>query len=172
MDVLSQSQAPAVRDPDAEFAAFFDAAYAGLVRSLFVVTGNKLEAEDLVQEAMARAYERWRRVSTMSSREGYVYRVAVNLNRKRLHRLRRHLQAITLASANAGEPLETATRTALLQAVTRLPENQRVALVLTEFWGLPSHEVAGILGVKAASVRSRVHRARSSLRASLGGDDG
>lgn len=80
-----------------EFTEFFQAQYPDLVRGLFLLTADRDEAEELAQEAMARAYARWDRIATMRSPGGYVYRTAVNLNRKRLRRLairtRRMLQS-------------------------------------------------------------------------------
>ncbi|HZA40654.1 MAG TPA: sigma factor [Actinomycetota bacterium] len=51
---------------------------------LILLTADRHEAEELAQEAMARAYAWWDRVGRMNSPGGYVYRTAVNLNRKRL----------------------------------------------------------------------------------------
>jgi len=69
------------------FEAFFQREYPGLVRALYLLTADLPEAEDLAQETMARVYEKWDRVGRMDSPGGYVYRVAVNLNRQRLRHL-------------------------------------------------------------------------------------
>src|SRR5437870_2808080 len=67
-----------------EFDEFFRVEYERLAKALLLVTGSRSDAEDLAQEALARAYERWERVKRMESPLGYVYRTALNLNRKRL----------------------------------------------------------------------------------------
>lgn len=73
--------------PPLEFGEFFRAEYPGLVRAFYVLTANQSEAEELAQEAMARAYERWERVGAMESLAGYLYRIGVNVNRHRLRHL-------------------------------------------------------------------------------------
>src|SRR5437899_10060597 len=70
-----------------DFESFFRTEYPTLVRMLFLLTGSSAEAEDLAQEALARAFERWKRIREMDSPGGYVCRTALNLNRKRLRRL-------------------------------------------------------------------------------------
>src|SRR5262245_25047505 len=69
------------------FRWFFEAEYVRLCQALYLITGDAYEAEDLAQEAMTRALERWDRVGVMESPAGYVYRTALNLNRKRIRRL-------------------------------------------------------------------------------------
>jgi hypothetical protein len=64
-------------DEARDFDAFFDQEYTPLLRLLFAMTGNLTEAEELAQEAMTRAFERWGRISGMDSPAGYVYRMAV-----------------------------------------------------------------------------------------------
>src|ERR671914_2420350 len=66
-----------------DFAEFFELEHARLGRAIYLLTGDAVEAEDLVQEAMARAFERWDRVSLMAEPAGYVYRIASNLHRRR-----------------------------------------------------------------------------------------
>jgi len=53
---------------------------------MYLLTGDRREAEDLAQEALVRAFERWSRVRSMANPPGYVYRTAINLNRNRLRR--------------------------------------------------------------------------------------
>src|SRR5688572_10314123 len=76
----------AVEEPVA-FEGFFHREYPRLVKSLYLTTSDLLEAEELAQEAMARVFERWDRVKAMDAPGGYLYRTAMNLNRKRLRRL-------------------------------------------------------------------------------------
>jgi RNA polymerase sigma factor (sigma-70 family) len=171
--VVETARLPCVREghPTVEFAEFFRDEYPGLVRALYLLTTNLVEAEELAQEAMARAYERWDRVSLMESPGGYVYRAAVNLNRKRLRHLavraRRLLSFPRQASRSGPEE-----RTELTAALASLPVRLREAFMLVEWVGVSTEEAGRILGIKPASVRSRIHRARVLLRESLfeGGD--
>jgi DNA-directed RNA polymerase specialized sigma24 family protein len=83
------------------FEAFFQAEYPGLVRALYLLTGDQDEAEDLAQATMARVYERWDRVRVMDSPAGYVYRAAVNLHRQRLRHLAVRARRLLAMAAQA-----------------------------------------------------------------------
>jgi RNA polymerase sigma factor (sigma-70 family) len=87
--VISQDERT-VADPEGrlmEFEPFFEREYPRLARALYLVTGDRAEAEDLAQEAMVRVYERWEHVRNTDSPAGYLYRTALNLHRSRLRRL-------------------------------------------------------------------------------------
>ena len=146
-----------------DFDAFFDQEYTPLLRLMFAMTRSHVEAEELAQEAMTRALERWDRVSAMGSPAGYVYRTAVNLNRSRLRRLRRQLRwARDLARSSNPDP---ETVGSLVAALAMLPTAQREALLMVEWLGLRADEASQILGISPSSVRSRVHRAKATLAA-------
>jgi RNA polymerase sigma-70 factor, ECF subfamily len=148
------------------FEEFFQAEYRGLVRALYLLTADLGEAEELAQETMARVYERWDRVRIMDSPGGYVYRVAVNLNRHRLRHLAvraRRLLAISVHT-DSGQP---ETRTEIIEAIASLPAGQRQAFMLVEWLGMSAEEAGQVMKIAAASVRSQVHRARASLRERL-----
>ena len=155
------------RHPRIEFAEFFAAEYPGLVRGLWLLTADLAESEELAQEAMARAYERWDRIGRMDSPGGYVYRAAVNLNRKRLRHLAVRARRL-LATGPSDDPVQqSAIGSDVAAAIASLSRGQREALMLVEWFGMNSEEAAPILGITAASVRSRVHRARAALRRRL-----
>src|SRR3954447_4110259 len=84
------------------FADFFAAHHVRLGRSIYLLVGDRLEAEDLVQEALGRAYERWDRVSRMSDPAGYVYQVAANLHKRRMRRRKRE-QTLTNVDERPGD---------------------------------------------------------------------
>ena len=155
----------------AEFAEFFRGEYAGLVRGLSVLTADIGEAEELAQEAMARAYERWDRVGLMRSPGGYVYRVAVNLNRKRHRNLAMRARRLFTADTNADIPSQLEVEGEVFEAIASLSRGQREAFLLVEWLGLSSDEAGPILGIAPASVRSRLHRARTILRERLRDED-
>ena len=156
------------------FEEFFERSYRRLAQAMLLMTGDRSEAEDLAQEAMARVYERWRRVRGMASPEGYLYRTALNLNRKRLRRLavrrRHHLPGCD--AARSADPLEAAeARADLLRVFTALRPGHREVLVLVDWLGLDAEEAGHVLGLSPASTRSRLHRARAAARAFIGGND-
>ena len=155
------------------FDEFFERESLRLGRAIYLVTGDRDEAEDIVQEALARAYERWDRVSRMDEPAGYVYRIASNIYRRR-SRLRLRLRTLVdrrLISEQPDPAAEADTRVDLLAALAALPRNQREALVLVELLGFDAEAVAKTLGMKPAAVRVRLHRARLRLREILGGED-
>jgi RNA polymerase sigma-70 factor, ECF subfamily len=156
------------------FEEFFQAEYPGLVRALYLVTGDQGEAEELAQATMARVYERWDRVRAMESPAGYVYRAAVNLHRKRLRHLavRARRLLVMTARAESAQPSVPGARLELADAIASLPVGQRQAFMLVEWLGLSSEEAARILRIAPASVRTRIHRARAALREWLGDDGG
>jgi RNA polymerase sigma factor (sigma-70 family) len=121
---------------------------------------------------MARAYERWDRVSRMAEPAGYVYRIASNLHRRRAGRHRRldHLQA-DLASPPVDIAESVGQAADVWAALSRLTRQQRDAVILVEFMGYDAETAGRVLGIAAASVRVRLHRARMKLRETLGGND-
>ncbi len=153
-----------------DFSGFFHAEYERLLRALYLLTGNADEGEDLAQEAMVRVLERWDRVRRMASPTGYLFRTALNLHRSRLRRLLvlgRHLVAPTGGSDPADE---VAARDELGRLLAMLPAGQREALILVEWVGMDPEAAGAILGIEPVSVRVRVSRARTQLRAARGVD--
>jgi RNA polymerase sigma-70 factor (ECF subfamily) len=154
-----------------EFEEFFHREHRRLGQALFLLTGNRGEAEDLAQEALTRAFERWDRIRATESPTGYVYRIAVNAYRKRLRRLRRPSQIWTGADSSP-DPAEVAgSRADIHRALRELSIEQREALILVEWLGYDAEEAGRLLGIEPVSVRGRLHRAREKLRRELGGTD-
>jgi RNA polymerase sigma factor (sigma-70 family) len=152
------------------FEDFFRDTYARLVRALLALTGDRSEAEELAQEALARAFERWERVRVMASAEGYVFRTALNLHRMSWRRsvVRRRLAPST---SEVDPIVATERREDLSRALRSLSHGQRAALFLVEWFGLGTEEAARVLGVRPTAIRVRLHRARTKLRERLGGSD-
>ncbi|MGZ4130579.1 MAG: sigma-70 family RNA polymerase sigma factor [Actinomycetota bacterium] len=154
-----------------DFSEFFRREYPRLARACLLLTSDRTEAEELAQEALARAYPKWSDIATMASPVGYVYRTALNLNRKRLRRL-----AVRARRAVAPRPTPDAVdaiedRLDLLRGIRALPRGQREALVMIEWLDLDVEEAASLLRIAPASVRGRLHRARQTLRERFGGND-
>lgn len=157
------------RHLEADFGAFFEAEYEQLFQAMYLMCGNKADAEDLAQEAMARAFERWERIQAAESPIGYIFQIAFNLNRSLLRRAGRALR-----SGRAGtsiEPNVGQARLEVLEALSSLPRSQREALVLTEWLGFSADEAGRVLRIEPSSVRGRVHRARTFLRKRFGDAD-
>jgi RNA polymerase sigma-70 factor (ECF subfamily) len=153
----------------------FDEFYLGtrlhLLRQLTLMTGDSEAAADVLQEAYARAWQRWRHVSSLKDPAAWVrtvaWRVAISQHRRSLvasDRLRRFLvpEAAVDRTPVTDEVLD-------LRAALRLlsPEHRR-ALVLYEMCGLSIAQVAAETGVAEGTVKSRLARARAALAAALG----
>lgn len=150
-----------------EFEQFYDAAFGRLVGQLFVVTGDLHEAEDVVQEAFARASTRWSRIQTYQLPEAWVRRVALNLAASAAHRRRRRLAILARLVRPPEVPPASDEILDLLQALGRLPMSQRQPVVLHHLLQMPVEEVAGELGISTGSVKARLFRGRQALAAQL-----
>jgi RNA polymerase sigma factor (sigma-70 family) len=155
-----------------DFEDFYRATFPNLVRAMFLLVPDDAEAEELAQEAMVRVYERWDRVGSMESPSGYVYQVAVNLNRRRIRSLAiRTRRLLTVRAGLQHVPPPESDRD-LAVAIGSLSIRLREAFMLVDWLGMSSDEAGRILRIAPASVRSRVHRARKELRKRLSlGDD-
>jgi RNA polymerase sigma-70 factor (ECF subfamily) len=159
---------PTVDSAD-DFEVFFRDVYPRLVRSLWLLTTDIPEAEELAQETMVRILERWPKVRRMSARDGYAYRTAMNLNRKRLRHLAVRMRRLPLAVPS---PVASSDLHAEVAAALKgLPRVLREAVLLVDWLGMGSEEASEVLGIRPSSVRSRVHRAHEVLRRELGGPD-
>lgn len=172
MVTAAEAVAETDADTEARFEDFFRATYPRLAQASLLLTGDRAAAEDLAQEAMARALERWDRVRTMVSPEGYVYRTALNLHRKRLRREAVLSRLRVPERRHVPDPAEeVGPREDALRLLATLSREQREAVVLTEWLGFTAEEAGRVLGIDAASVRGRVHRARAAIRARRGEGD-
>lgn len=150
------------------FEDFFEAVYPRLLQGAFLLVGDFAEAEDLAQEAMVRAYERWYRVRSMESPAGYVFRTALNLRRKALRRLAARRRGRLGSEVPPPDPAAVAEARDLVERVlASLPQSQREALVLVDLIGMDAREAGSVLGIQPESVRVRVHRARKAVQANL-----
>jgi len=153
------------------FETFYDAESRTLFRRLWLVTGNRGEAEELMQDAFLKVWERWEQVGAMEDPVGYLYRTAMNLFRKRY---RRALLAIrrTIGLAPSRDDFADADdRDSVRRVLSTLPPRQRAALVLTEMLGFSPVDAGRALGVKASTVRSLSHQGRASFRRAMEVDD-
>lgn len=139
------------------------------------LTGNRDDAEDLVQEVLLRV-RRGLETYQPGSMEGWLSRIATNAFLDDVRRRRRRPvdllpdepDRVLPAAAPADEALAAEVLPADVQdALRRLPEDFRVAVVLCDVVGLPYQEIGEALGVPVGTVRSRIHRGRALLREAL-----
>lgn len=156
-------------ETSASFEEFFNAERPRLFATLALIVGDRGIAEDLMQEAFVRVWERWDRVQAHADPTGYLYRTALNLVRQRRRRALRapRMDAPEIADAFAG----VEERRDLVDALWRLTPRQRAALVFTELLDMDASEAARILHVRAATVRSLASQGRAAIRAHGGDED-
>jgi RNA polymerase sigma-70 factor (sigma-E family) len=143
-----------------------------LGRLAYLLTGDAAVAEDLVQEAFVRAFARLVHLRRQDALAAYLRRTVVNLAHKHFRRERTE-QAYLAATATAvdvpSQP-DVVVREELWRALRELPYKQRCALVLRFYEDISEKETARLLGCPVGTVKSLVHRALSSMREQLGGE--
>jgi RNA polymerase sigma-70 factor (sigma-E family) len=147
------------------FAAFVSEALPALLRFGHVLTGSPAEAEDLVQEALARSMRRWRR-DRPDEPLAYVRRVMVNTHVTRWRRWgsRVRLGDVPDVAADDARLERSHDRDALRRALATLPPRQRAVLVLRYLEDLPDDAIAAMLGCQPTTVRSQAFRGLAALR--------
>ncbi len=143
------------------FERFYADTWHTVYRALVVGIGDGDLAREAVDEAMVRAYERWRTVSTISNREGWVYRVASNWATSRLRR--RRLQLRPLASVQVSHDPDVVDPR-LLEAVRRLSPRHRDVIVARYLLDMSESATAQALDVPEGTVKSRLSRALAELK--------
>lgn len=158
-------------DGDVGFEELYTGAAVRLVRQLYPLTGDLGAAQDCVQEAFARAYLRWSRVSALDDPEAWVRTVAFRLAVSRWRRARNSVVAWRRRGPDTSVPELSPDHVALVTALRRLPVAQREALVLHHLVGLTVDEVAARAGVPAGTVKARLSRGRAALAPLLRDDE-
>jgi RNA polymerase sigma-70 factor, ECF subfamily len=157
---------------EAELRMFLAQSYARLVAGVTMIAGSRAAAEDAVQEALARAWERSDRGEHIESLPAWVTRVALNLAKSRLRRVRAETRARQRITHAAGPGSDgTDIRLDIERALAALPRRQREVTVLRYYLGLDVAETAATLEVSIGTVKTCLHRARRALAAALGETD-
>jgi RNA polymerase sigma-70 factor (sigma-E family) len=157
----------------AEFERFVAAHADGLLRSAYLMVGDRVEAEDIVQECMLRLARKWPRVSDMEHPGAYARTVMVSLVIDGGTKRSRRSMELGAAETSFTRTDDGATlsildeRTDLIRALAVLPARQRAVLVLRYFADLPEAEVATALDCSLGTVKSSASRALERLRETL-----
>lgn len=153
------------------FEAFYEAEARTLFRRLWLVTGNRAEAEELMQDAFLSVWRRWDRVGGMDDPIGYLYRTAMNLFRKRYRRAMLAVRRSVGLAPSYDDFSDADDRQVVRHILASLPPRQRAALVLTEMLGFTSKEAGDALGVTDATIRSLTRHGRDAFRKVMEVDD-
>lgn len=145
----------------AEFGANLEANYPRLVSQLCMITLSPADAQDLVQEAYARAWQRWADVRELPDPTQWVRQMAVRGSGRRWRKL---LSKIGIGGRRTDEtPSDDPRHAAVLSALAKMPAYRRRALVLGDVAQLPIHEVADIEGIAPGVAEARLTHARREL---------
>lgn len=152
--------------PDAAaFEGFYREHLARIVRACFLVTLDRQVAEDVAAEAFARLWSRWGVIVSEDHAGGFVFKTAMRLCTRELRGNRSGLAA---AVGHRDQLDEAMVRRDVTDALARLPLRQRQAVVLGDWAGFGTREVARLLGTRESTVRVHLARGRAALRATLG----
>jgi RNA polymerase sigma-70 factor (sigma-E family) len=137
-----------------------------LLRTAYLLTGNKADAEDLVQAALAKTYLAWDRIEDRGALDGYVRRAIVNTHISwwRRRRVEEYPTDEIPDQAVADHAIASDLQECMRRAIDRLPDRMRTAVVLRYYEDMTEAEVAEILGVSLGTVKSTVSRAVAKLR--------
>jgi RNA polymerase sigma-70 factor (ECF subfamily) len=150
------------------FDTFYAAAYRRVVGQVFALLGDLQEAEDVTQDAFAKASFHWKRIAAYDQPEAWVRRVAFNEAYNSTRRTRRWLVALARHGPPAQVPAVSPDRVDLHRALCRLPPRHREVLVLHYVAELTVDEVARQLRLPLGTVKSRLSRARKALAQEYG----
>lgn len=153
------------------FDEFYGATSARVVRALHAMTGDLAEAQDVVQEAYARAWQRWSTVSGYEVPEAWVRQVAWRLAVSRARRAKVGLGKLRQHGPPPDVPALEPSAVALAAALRQIPEAQRRAVVLHHVVGLSVAEVAAECGVPDGTIKARLSRGRAALAVLLSDEE-
>ena len=157
----------------AEFSGFVAARSGALYRSAFFLTGgDRLAAQDLVQDALVAAYVRWPSIRDPHAREAFVRQIMVRAATRRWDRARRSREAI--AATPPEEPFPghedaVASTWDLTRALSRLSPKQRAVIVLRYYHDMSEAQIAEALGCSTGAVKTHASRGLKALGVTLDG---
>ncbi|MCW2494085.1 SigE family RNA polymerase sigma factor [Jatrophihabitans sp.] len=154
-------------DGAGEFAGFVRANTPALLRTAYLLCGDSLSAEELVQDTLVRLYPKWHLVLAAEAPLAYVRRSVANQFVNQTRRpSRREITLETLPERpESHDPAgQFDDREELWAMLGSLPARQRAALVLRYFHDLPDEEIGAALGCQLGTVRSLISRGLAALR--------
>ncbi|WP_424889488.1 SigE family RNA polymerase sigma factor [Streptomyces sp. XH2] len=165
-DVAGASRTEAV-SAEAAFTAYVQERRASLYATAYHLTGDRHEAEDLLQSALFSTYRAWDRITDKAAVGGYLRRTMTNLHISAWRRRKLNEYPTEELPEMPGESdamRGTELRAVLWQALARLPELQRTMLVLRYYEGRTDPEIAEILDISVGTVKSSIWRSLRRLR--------
>ncbi len=155
-----------------EFDAFYHASFSRLVHQLYALTGDFSEAQDVVQEAFVRAWDRRAQFFAAEAPEAWIRTVAWRLAVSRWRRARRGWDLLRRNHVEQSVDGPDPTHAALIAALRKLPESQRQAVVLHHLCDMTVDQIAAEADVPTGTVKARLSRGRAALARILGNREG
>ena len=149
---------------DAAYVAFVEQSWQRHLRLAMLLTRDRSQAEELLQDSLVKMYERWRKLSQREDLHAYLRRVLVNSQTSIWRRRRRESLVAQVPDHADQSPGTHPDRQALLTAVRTLPARQRAVIALRHYEDLSEREVAQILGCSLGTVKSQHAKALGKLR--------
>ncbi|MFC3998054.1 SigE family RNA polymerase sigma factor [Nocardiopsis sediminis] len=149
-----------------EFSTYVAARGPALLRMAQGITGNRSDAEDLLQAALIKTFFAWDRIANPKARDGYVRRAMVNtqISEWRRQRLTVH-PTDDIPEQRVDDPTwKSDLADVVHRAVDRLPERQRTTVLLRYYEDLTEAQIADRMGVTIGTVKSTLSRAVAKLR--------
>jgi RNA polymerase sigma-70 factor (sigma-E family) len=157
-------QTKALTAADAAYVAFVEIAWQRHLRLALLLTGDRWQAEELLQDSLVKVYERWGRLSRTDDLHAYLRRMLVN-NHTSGWRRRRRESLVAEVPDHAGPGGGTSPDADVVRAALgSLPPRQRAVVVLRHYEVLPEREIAEVLGCSVGTVKSQHSRALEKLR--------
>ncbi|BCJ33200.1 DNA-directed RNA polymerase sigma-70 factor [Actinocatenispora thailandica] len=157
-------------DREREYVAYVEASMVRLRRTAYHLSGNWHAAEDLVQETLAKLYQRWNRLREIEALDGYVrkmlYRTFLSHTKRAWYR---RISLTEPPDAPAPDGRAPDDRLDLMAALARLPAGQRAVVTLRYLERLDVNETARVLGRSPGTVKSQTANALANLRTLLPG---
>ena len=166
--VTEPGQAPRAGTGPVDFESFFLAHHLPLYRALWLMTRNRHEAEEVMQDAFLALWPRWESVATGPDAVGYLYRTAMNLWRSRLRRAAVAVRKAVHQIPPDDEMAAVEQRDAVVRVLGPLPPGQRAAVVLMDVLDLSSGRAGEMLRISPATVRVLAARGRATLAKEMG----
>jgi RNA polymerase sigma-70 factor (sigma-E family) len=152
---------------DEDFRDYVAARGSALLRTAVVLAGDRVEAEDLLQAALAKTYLAWDRINDRAAVDGYVRRAMVNTQISWWRRRKLEVyptDELPDLPVHDDHAARSELHDALSRALERLPKRQRLAVIMRYYEDMSETEIADALGVSVGTVKSTVSRAVAKLR--------
>jgi RNA polymerase sigma-70 factor (sigma-E family) len=176
MSCAGQHDESRASDEDAAFRDYVLTRSTALLRIAIMLTGNRADAEDLLQAALVKTYRSWDRINDRAALDAYVRRAMVNTHISwwRRRRVDEYPTDELPDQVVADHSRESDMAEVVRRALDRLPQRMRAAVMLRYFEDMTEPEIAATLGISLGTVKSTVSRAVARLRidAELGQDSG